>query len=586
MSGELPKFNINYIKTKPIDWKTLEESYICTPEDIEFSYNPFSIQKIQNYNPIYNEYFSLTDSNYNSISLNHKYHFIDTTTVIDIEKKQTVQQPVFIKYSPLLDPYRFMTGKYKNNSGTNILPAYKKELYIDGEPIYKIMDFNNASYIDNFFCFLSSKFMNQHQFAHGVDYYGSWLGIQDIFKVNITDDIEFLQSSEYYLENTNKLFSVTKLEGESEFLNFGSRSNKTKLCFLNDTKKSHNISAISLGALDIENNDEFQENDENISSNPPVIYEKEITNNNLHISTDSSDGSEDDSDIECSDEDESDDIIEEDCSEDYDDDFEDESDDENNSEDTNRFAFIKQFPIQMICLEKCDGTLDKLFVNNEVDEKIAASALFQIIMTLIAYQKSFNFTHNDLHTNNIMFSNTEKKFLYYYYKNKTYRVPTYGKIFKIIDFGRSIYKFNGHLFCSDSFAVGGDASTQYNTEPYMNENKTRLDPNYSFDLCRLGCSIYDFIIDDDDPTTLEKFNELQKTVYRWCTNDEGKNMLYKRNGEERYPNFKLYKMIAKSVHKHTPEEQLKFPFFKQFLLKKAIKTPELMNLDVLPSYVK
>jgi DNA repair exonuclease SbcCD ATPase subunit len=32
--------------------------------------------------------------------------------------------------------------------------------------------------------------------------------------------------------------------------------------------------------------------------------------------------------------------------------------------------------------------------------------------------------------------------------------------------------------------------------------------------------------------------------------------LYKNNGEERYPDFKLYKMIARCVHKHTPHAQL------------------------------
>ena len=62
-----------------------------------------------------------------------------------------------------------------------------------------------------------------------------------------------------------------------------------------------------------------------------------------------------------------------------------------------------------------------------------------------------------------------------------------------------------------------------------------------------------------------------------------KNILYKRNGEERYPNFKLYKMIARTVHKHTPQEQLVFPFFSQFLSKKLGE--EVMDIDVLPTYV-
>ena len=128
---------------------------------------------------------------------------------------------------------------------------------------------------------------------------------------------------------------------------------------------------------------------------------------------------------------------------------------------------------------------------------------------------------------------------------------------KIIDFGRSIYKFKGRTYCSDSFAPGGDAATQYNCEPYYNDNKPVIEPNYSFDLCRLGCSIYDFIIDDEE---YEDMNELQKIINKWCTDDNNANILYKKNGSERYPEFKLYKMIARTVHKHTPQKQLDYMF--------------------------
>ena len=88
-------------------------------------------------------------------------------------------------------------------------------------------------------------------------------------------------------------------------------------------------------------------------------------------------------------------------------------------------------------------------------------------MTLITYQKIFDFTHNDLHTNNIMYQKTERTFINYKYNNVYYRVPTYGKIYKIVDFGRAIYKYKGNIICSDSYAIDGDAHTQYNTEPYL-----------------------------------------------------------------------------------------------------------------------
>ena len=243
---------------------------------------------------------------------------------------------------------------------------------------------------------------------------------------------------------------------------------------------------------------------------------------------------------------------------------------------------MKDFPIQMICLEQCDGTFDELLEKKIINDQEISSALMQVVMTLITYQKAFQFTHNDLHTNNIMYKNTDKVWIEYTYHDTKYRVPTYGKLFKIIDFGRSIYRFQDKFICSDSFAPGGDANTQYNIEPFYNNKKPRLEPNMSFDLCRLGCSMYDFIIDESKP---EKWSELQKTVMRWCTDDSNKNILYKKNGEERYPNFKLYKMIARIVHKHIPESQLEFPFFSQYLKTQTDSDKVLeINIDLIPKY--
>jgi hypothetical protein len=140
--------------------------------------------------------------------------------------------------------------------------------------------------------------------------------------------------------------------------------------------------------------------------------------------------------------------------------------------------------------------LDSYILSKKISDAEWESIVLQILFTLITYQKVFHFTHNDLHTNNIVYVFTEKKYLYYKYNNIHYKVPTFGKIYKIIDFGRAIYKFKNKFICSDSYSEDGDASTQYNCEPYFNENKPRIDPNYSFDLCRLGCSLFDYFIED------------------------------------------------------------------------------------------
>jgi hypothetical protein len=185
-----------------------------------------------------------------------------------------------------------------------------------------------------------------------------------------------------------------------------------------------------------------------------------------------------------------------------------------------------------------------------------------------------------------MYIPTTKKFLYYHYKNKHYKVPTFGKIFKIIDFGRAIYKFNGKTFCSDSFQTGGDAVTQYNTEPFFNDKKPRLEPNFSFDLCRLACSMFDYVIDDLDilkNMDSPDFDPLVKLIVEWCIDDNGINVLYKNNGAERYPEFKLYKMIARCVHNHTPNAQLERPEFSKFVINKGQvgKGEPIMNIDTL-----
>jgi hypothetical protein len=246
-------------------------------------------------------------------------------------------------------------------------------------------------------------------------------------------------------------------------------------------------------------------------------------------------------------------------------------------------ATIPKFPVQVIGMEYCESTFDDLILNNDLEDAEWFSAFMQIIMILITYQKAFSFTHNDLHSNNVMYNQTDKKYIYYCYKKQYYKVPTFGRIFKIIDFGRSIYKFDGKLFCSDSFQNGNDAATQYNTEPYFNEKKSRLEPNFSFDLCRLACSIFDYVVEDiSEIKNINKCDPVTRLIVEWCLDDKGINMLYKNNGLDRYPDFKLYKMIARCVHNHTPQAQLERPEFKAFAIFKGDIPNEIIDIDKIP----
>ena len=84
-----------------------------------------------------------------------------------------------------------------------------------------------------------------------------------------------------------------------------------------------------------------------------------------------------------------------------------------------------------------------------------------------------------------------------------------------------------------------------------------------------------------------KKDPLAKLIVEWVTDDHNRNILYKANGEERYPDFKLYKMIARNVHNHMPHMQLSKPIFAEYEFpKKKIKSSHrILNIDKMPCYM-
>ena len=563
----MDKFTVSLTQIKPFDIELSKDNINVNDYNMPI-YKPLNFSKINYFYPTLEIFDNDNKLNSDNISLFTNRQILNYNTVYNNDTNSEEKVDVFFKFAPLLDPTRYMIGKYSSFSNNiNFLPKLN-----DNSIMEKYRSIHNASYTDNFACFLLGKLLHQHKFLHGIEYFGSFLSIQEKYRIDIVDEIEYLYESDYFKDNLNKLFFIdedNKANAFSQFLNYGSRSNKPKLTIVNDDN-NHDIVVDNI------------ENDlviEDINDINEIVYEKsEHPNEKITSDNDSDDDSEieedDDDDVKDDDSD-----VYEDCDSEIEEDDEDDDDEEDDEEEQPVFAFINNFPVQTICIEKCHGTFDELLVEDNVDANTARSILFQIIMILITLQKCFHLTHNDLHTNNVMYVNTDIKYLYYKFNKKCYKVPTYGKIIKIIDYGRSIFKYNGHLFCSDSYSSGGDAHTQYNTEPFFNKDKPRLDPNYSFDLCRLGCSIYDFIIDDD--MDYKDLDDFQKVISDWCSDDNKRNILYKKNGEERYPNFKLYKMIARTVHKHTPEEQLKRPYFSQYESKEFKNG---FDIDAMPTY--
>ena len=565
---------------------------------------------------------------------------------------------MFVKYSPLLDPIRYLSGKYdtQKDNKTRALPKYNSTPETCDD---KILNTNNSSYADGFFSYLTSRALHEHGIVHGVDYYGSYLCKQREFSTNVFDDIDYLVGCSFFNTYENELFTIDYSQfgddetggGDFSDINISKlmkirnkmkpmigatgansyiqadedfSSIKTRINILDSVS---DIETVAVAVAVANNTTECATPVEIVELNlsepltDTVLYSKNRTRDNTDTSdsdssqsnssytTISESDSESDSDSESgeSESDESDErtddtAIQKDGDGDGDgDSASDSASGSYDSDDEQIIVKINDFPIQAILLEKCVSTLDHIMMTDELTKEEWASILFQVIMTLVIYQKMFAFTHNDLHTNNVMFIETTEEFIYYIYEDQYYKVPTYGRIFKIIDFGRAIYKFRGELICSDSFHPKGDAATQYNFPPFYNPEKPTVEPNFSFDLCRLACALFDyFIYDLRKVEKLCKSDPIIKLVVKWVTDDKGRNVLYKSTGEERYPDFKLYKMISRTVHNHVPSTEIHNPLFDGYkitykkykkhaaisakFLKAGRNTHILMNVDTLPVY--
>ena len=396
-----------------------------------------------------------------------------------------------------------------------------------------------------------------------------------------------------FIKTTHSIFKIDNSE-HLEIFNVDSRRNKTKI-IVNEKMNAielDNIDEIDFKLLPISDSDEQPINSDKLILDlsdvcifNTILNKSSRSNSSSSCSSKSSNTSDGDSDGDDGNDDDGDDDDDNDHGIDDDEDIGD-GEDIDDDEEEDILCSIYNFPVEMICLEKCDNTLDYLMEEDLLNNDEWTSCLFQIIMILTLYQKTFSLTHNDLHTNNIMYSSTEKQYIHYCHNSVYYKVPTYGKIYKIIDFGRSIYKFNGKIMCSDSFHPKGDAASQYNCEPYFDDKKPRLEPNLSFDLCRLSCCLFDNFVEDlEDISTLIKKNKIVELIHQWLLDDKERNILYKTNGDERYPEFKLYKMIARTAHNAIPCEQIEKDIFKKYVTskKKINKNHKIMNFDKIPN---
>ena len=125
------------------------------------------------------------------------------------------------------------------------------------------------------------------------------------------------------------------------------------------------------------------------------------------------------------------------------------------------FVKMKEIPVNYCFMERMTQTLDSVLNESGMTDDEWLSVLFQVAFGLAVANKQYGFVHNDLHTENIMFQKTANKYIYYSVSGNIYRVPTFGRVAKIIDFARATFKLGDRWIFSDVFRPDGEAAGQY-----------------------------------------------------------------------------------------------------------------------------
>lgn len=443
----------------------------------------------------------------------------------------------FCKITHLLDAYKMIQGNYPISQHP-VLPSPGK----DSAKVYsKIHDPHNQAYVDSVACYMLSKFREGGHSPHFSLFYGAYLAIAKDYYYNITEDFSDIRFESWFWKKQKEgLFKFVGFEGETPI-----PSDDSLMEIPDDLSDGSSSSGSSVSELD---------EGVHISDESGSLHSASIT-----TASETSEFSSNSSYIE---------------------------------KDYKFFAVLKEFPTLLMFLESNTNTMDSL-LNREcpdMDVKIGTDEwearwtawIFQVICALCQIQSLWAMTHNDLHSNNILWTPTDKEFLYYKTKDgRTWRVPTYGKLFRIIDFGRAIYTHNNILCISDDYWPDNEAGTQYNFGPLYDPKEPRAYPNASFDLCRLSVSILEALFLENPPPNKpdgavlsseegllqrETTSELFNVMWSWLIDDDGRNVLWEPDQSERYPGFDLYRVIAQKVKNAVPREQLDKAPFLQFVI--------------------
>jgi hypothetical protein len=465
------------------------------------------------------------------------------------------KRKAYCKVTHILDPIRTMQGYYaKGEKGEK----RKQE---------KISNPMNQAYVDSLGNYLLGQLRERNLSPHFCKYYGGFKGIAEKYRYNISDEFDSYRKYKGFWEKRKhgnfKLVVEQKddegdsIEPDEDIEEYACNTPKSSLhsnSFSYSTKKSTQSSHIS-------------------------IHNENIDEGNIKVELESVDsfGIEEIVSVDS-------DVLPE--LEDVNDEDEEEEEEEEEERNVDIYAEFEKYPVMLIFQEEHAGVMDDLLEEEDKEdddwERRWTAWTFQIIAALCAAQGVLGFTHNDLHTNNIVWEETEQSWIFYKDRaGDVWRIPTYGKIFRIIDFGRAIFRVEDKWFISDDYTEGGDAEDQYNFGAIEKKDRPIVYPNPSFDLCRLSVSIIETLFPErpsakEDGLLLSKEGdwEVRETnhplfnlLWSWLIDDKGKNVLHEEDYSERFPGFPLYSHISAHVMSAKPQDQVRKDCFKEFKVK-------------------
>jgi len=487
------------------------------------------------------------------LRFDHRWHLEDITSEIPQrsgpfsgharaytagQPKELIDISGFCKITHLLDAYQMIQGHYPIAQHP-ALPAPGPK---SAKVFSKLHDPHNQAYVDAVACYMLSKLRESGCSPHFSLFYGAYLAIAKQYYYNITEEFPEIRFENWFWKRqTQGIFQLVGYEGTTLLSKDDPLMEPPEDISDYTTVDSDSIRSLHDG--DICESDDL----------------RSIRSASISTTSDSEDvPANRTSSIES-------DLISE------------------LDENVTFYATLKEFPTLLMFLESSTHTMDSLLndYRGPSYESHWTAWIFQVIAALCQIQSIWSMTHNDLHSNNILWSPTTDAFLYYKTNDgRHWKVPTYGKLFRIIDFGRAIYTHNQVLCISDDYLPDNEAGGQYNFGPLYDPTRPRVYPNPSFDLCRLSVSLFEALFDEipddkdggcilsqeDSRIQRETVSPLFNSLWSWLIDEEGKNILWDESMNEKYPGFDLYRIIAQKVKNAIPREQLDKEPFNKFQL--------------------